>query len=113
VRETSQQRPRPGILYLFATPPTLETPTELLDALSACTRARTRVRFVPQPDQLPPLEESAHEKQHLAHDALRERLDLALSLGSRRLHEIGVQVVTGKRRAAYLRRRTSARSITS
>src|SRR5690606_3052130 len=39
------KRPRPSLIYLFARPPTFETPKQLLQALKRIPKKRTEVRF--------------------------------------------------------------------
>lgn len=103
IRQIQTARPKPSLIYLYGTPPTFETPKQLLDVLASIPKRRTEVRFVPYQEVLRPSEKGS-VRERIVYDALGHRQKMAREDGIIRLTRAGVILVRDRHRRRKLPR---------
>lgn len=97
LKDLSSARPRPSVIHLFSRRPTLDTPEELLTALSLVPKRKVRLHFHVI-EELPEGGEAKDDYSGLVRHVLRTRHDLETARVEEFLKERGIWLSSSGRR---------------
>jgi uncharacterized protein (DUF58 family) len=89
--QVQKERPRPTLIYVYASPPSFESPIEYMRALRSVPKRRTRLRFVPLQEGLA-AERGIDPKERIAIEALSQRQKVQTARGLVQLRQAGIAV---------------------